>query len=64
MKKLFFLFPILVFALNACNFDVKESTPTNLDGHWLNKEYIDALQSNHSPKQVAENLSFYATELV
>jgi hypothetical protein len=64
MKKLNFLIIISSVLLNACNSNIKETTPTNLDGHWLNKEYLDALQSNHSPKQVAENISFYATELV
>jgi hypothetical protein len=64
MKKHLFLLVILGGLLNSCNSNLKENTPTNLDGHWLNKEYLDALQSNHSPKQVAENLSFYATELV
>ncbi len=65
MKKL--LFPIIIFsiALNACNTNLNEnSIPVNLDGHWLNKEYLEAIQSNHSPAEVAKNLSFYATELV
>lgn len=64
MKKHLFLITILGFVLNSCTSNLTETTPTNLDGHWLNKEYLDALQSNHSPKQVAEKLSFYATELI
>ncbi len=64
MKKTFFLLIISSIILNACNSTLKEKTPTNLYGHWLNKEYLEALQNTHSPKQVAENLSFYATELV
>ena len=64
MKKTYLLIIISSILLNACNSNLIETTPTNLDGHWLNKEYLDALQNNHSPKQVADNLPFYATELV
>ena len=64
MKKHLFLITILGFVLNSCNSNLTETTPTNLDGHWLNKEYLDALQGNHSPQQVAKSLSFYTTELV
>ncbi len=64
MKTTLYLIAILSLTLNACNSNFNESTPTNLDGHWLNKEYLDALNSNHSPQQVAKNQSFYATELV
>ena len=64
MKKTLFPTIIASLLLSACNPVLKENTPSNLDGHWLNKEYLDALQGNHSPKQVAENQTFYATELV
>ena len=64
MKKPYFLLFILSVVLTACNSNLKETIPTNLDGHWLSKEYLDALQSNHSPKEVAKTVSFYATELV
>lgn len=63
-KHLFSIIIIIGFILAACDSTIKEKTPTNLYGHWLNKEYLEALQNNHSPQQVAENLSFYATELV
>jgi hypothetical protein len=65
MKKNLLPTIIISVLLNSCNFIKQENkTPTNLDGHWLNKEYLDALQSTHSPKNVAENYSFYATELI
>jgi hypothetical protein len=64
MKKTLFAIAFS-FLLNACNVSSKEtSTPANLDGHWLNVEYLDALQVSHSPKNVAENYTFYATELI
>ncbi len=61
------LLPTLVIAalLNACTTPKQEiSAPTNLNGHWLNQEYLEALAASHSPKTVAENYTFYATELV
>lgn len=65
MKNLLFAAITIVTLLNACNFSKQENkTPANLDGHWLNKEYLDALKTSHSPKNVAENYSFYATELI
>ncbi len=65
MKKTYFLITISSILLNACNFSSQENkNPTNLDGHWLNVEYLDALQASHSPKNVAENYTFYATELI
>lgn len=65
MKNLLLSLFIIIVFLNACNFSKQENkTLTNLDGHWLNKEYLEALQSTHSPKNVAENFSFYATELI
>lgn len=65
MKKLLFPIAVLCVLLNACNINTKEKTPpANLDGHWLNVEYLDALKTSHSPKSVAENYTFYATELI
>lgn len=64
MKKILSLF-ILSISLNACNFSTQEtSKPADLDGHWLNQEYLEALKNTHSPRNVAENYSFYATELI
>lgn len=71
MKKL--IIPILLICvlficvlLNACNTRKDETTsvPANLDGHWLNQEYLEALEASHSPRSVAENYTFYVTELI
>jgi len=65
MKKLRLLTFISCISLNACNTPKQENqAPTNLDGHWLNQEYLDALEASHSPKNVADNYTFYATELI
>ena len=65
MKKI--LLPTLfIFVLfNACDSKKEASSIlTNLDGHWVNEEYLEALKASYSPKDVAENYTFYATELV
>jgi hypothetical protein len=49
---------------SACTSPDKKNETNNLEGHWINKEYLDALANNHSPKKVAENFTFYATELL
>jgi hypothetical protein len=64
MKKLILPTIIIATLLNACNFSKQENTPANLDGHWLNQEYLEALQTSHSPKKVTDNYTFYATELI
>lgn len=65
MKNLLLSLFIIVVFLNACNFSKQENkTLTNLDGHWLNKEYLEVLQSTYSPKNIAENYTFYTTELI
>lgn len=65
MKKLLLPTLIVCVLLNACDTATQEtSAPANLDGHWLNQEYLEALEASHSPKNVAENYTFYATELI
>jgi hypothetical protein len=65
MKKLCLFTLIICVLLNACNTPKQENqAPTNLNGHWLNQEYLDALEASHSPKNVADNYTFYATELI
>ncbi|MBA4852903.1 hypothetical protein [Emticicia sp. BO119] len=65
MKKLHYLSLIaLVILLNACDSNTSEKIPSNLEGHWLNKEYLDALASTQSPRTVAVNIPFYTTELL
>lgn len=67
MKKLHYLFLLaLVIILNACDSGTseKEKAMSNLSGHWINKEYLDALASTHSPQTVADNIPFYTTELL
>lgn len=66
MKKLFLPTFIICVLFNACNTPKQETSaaPANLDGHWLNQEYLEALEASHSPKNVADNYTFYATELI
>ena len=61
------LFPTLIISALLCACDTtkqENQAPTNLDGHWLNQEYLEALEASHSPKNVADNYTFYATELI
>lgn len=64
--KQFFCFLLVASAFYGCDFSTekKEIVKSNLEGHWLNKEYLDALEGNHSPKKVADNFTFYVTELL
>ncbi|RYU94649.1 hypothetical protein [Emticicia agri] len=67
MKKLQYLFLLtLVVVLNACDSSTseKDKAPSNIVGHWLNKEYLDALASTQSPQTVADNIPFYTTEFL
>ena len=65
MKKLLLPTFIACVLLNSCNTSKQENqAPTNLDGHWLNQEYLEALEASHSPKNIADNYTFYATELI
>jgi hypothetical protein len=64
MKKLLLPAILIGALLNACTFPEQGNTPTNLDGHWLNQEYLEALEASHSPINVAKNYTFYVTELI
>ncbi|MFN3489289.1 MAG: hypothetical protein ACK4YV_09150 [Emticicia sp.] len=65
MKKLLLPTLIVCALLSACDTAKQETSAlANLDGHWLNQEYLEALEASHSPKNVAENYTFYATELI
>lgn len=67
MQKLpYVLLLALAILLNACDSTTSEKgkVPSNITGHWLNREYLDALASTQSPQIVADNIPFYTTELV
>lgn len=55
----------LIFIATACTRNKSENkTPVDFSGNWINKDYIEAVNLNHSPAETAKNLLFYATELV
>jgi hypothetical protein len=67
MKKLHYLLLItLVILLNACDFtsNEREKVLSNLDGHWISRDYLITLDKTLSPQGVAEQMPFYATEIL
>ncbi len=64
MKKLSIFVSLLAIA-TACTTNLSDKTePIDFSGNWISKDYIEAIKLNHSPKETAQNLLFYATELV
>ena len=57
---------VLTTVLLSCSKSEKQEaqTPIKLSGNWISQDYLDALKGNHSPFEIAQNQSFYATELV
>ncbi|MFN3848596.1 MAG: hypothetical protein ACK4NY_04175 [Spirosomataceae bacterium] len=69
MKQILFLLAATVFFTSCNNTNTTDSTtqthePVDFKGNWISKDYLEAIQNNHSPKETAKNLLFYATELV
>ncbi len=61
--KYFIVCFMAVFVLLGCE-SKKENQVIDFSGNWISKDYLDALEAKKSPKNVSDNLVFYATELV
>ena len=62
----FFLIISGLFLASCSTYSKKEANtePIKWEGNWISKDYLEAIEGNHSPYEIAINQSFYATELV
>lgn len=58
---------ILFFSLailSCKNEDESSQQPLDLQGNWVSKDFLEALQISHSPKQAMDEQTLYITELL
>jgi hypothetical protein len=64
MKQIAYLLVTLLFITSCKSGSYEQKKPVDFDGNWISKDYLEAVEVNHSPAETAKNLFFYSTEMI